>query len=452
MKKRYALGLAAITGIAGYLTGETIASSKAEEENIISHAPVSKTYGARGPESRTPTKRMTKDEAIVDLETKLASIESELAAERERNKPYRDVFDLVGKAASNIPLSALKGLKDNGGVTYLDRESGTLYFNAQDKIVTNTIGSSNLVMAVTGGQISAKEWNMWDSRGGKWKDGAVQAVGEDSYRAFVFGANGASVISVMNDKTGKIVGNTSVSGSIEDYGLTIAKNSEGKDVPLIWTLTLCNPLTSLKGDVQRQILGPDFSQFVTSMELYDGGKGRGSKDTDGKLTPYVQYAETLVLTQAIGDGITGGSVDMRQRINPQGDMIREGEPSMQEVSYNNRFGIKTGTLNVVYLQPKPGLTKWITPINQPGYDGGPGKVSSLEIQGDRVVYNIEMAEYPPQYGPFVQDSNIRSCNVKPSGEIYGLQAIVDSKPLATMDEEIERVDSEHNRKLREQGK
>lgn len=452
MKKRSlitGIATALVAGAMGYLLGNVNSSVDPDREIRVTTSKADNNMTSEREVSFVPREILNKNRT---LESQLADANEQvrsLRGELDKYAPFKNslkIASYISKANDDVPLSALRGIDSNGGVAFLDKNDGSLYFNAEDKISRNVVGSSPLASAVTGGKVPAKSWGIWDVRGGKWKDGEKLELDEDnSYRAFAFGdPNGHSIVTVLDEKTGETIGSTAYSGSIEDFGLVEAKNSAGRRVPLVWTMSLVNPLAGLEGDVQREILGSNFSNFRTAMELYSEGKGR--KDGNGNLIPYEQYAQTMTFSQATGDGWSGGMIDLMSRINPEGKIRRGDEKSYLEASFIGSRNITTGTGQSVSLRAKPEKTIWLGPINRPG------EVRTISIEGDRAVYDVSLGDYPSQYSAFVNESGINGCNIKSSGEAYGLLRVTDSEALPTLDVEIARVDREYNDKLREQGK
>ena len=128
----YGAGLVA-AGITGYLIGSS-KSVDPDAEVELKHGKQDNNM-LRESTQRVSLRGLSNDKKLLesqldDAKTLIAQKDAELA----KYKPFQDSLNIasyIKKAGSDVPISALKGLDANGGIAYLDKNSGSLYVNTR---------------------------------------------------------------------------------------------------------------------------------------------------------------------------------------------------------------------------------------------------------------------------------------------------------------------------------
>jgi len=387
--------------------------------------------GISAEEGREPGRARTREE----LEKKVNELQEEVQKQEKELSGLRNTREEITEIAPGMKMMNEEPTRE---VLY-ERGEGALYFRTTEGKVTRFVpGSTPLAIGVSGGKLRPDHWNIYDETTGrdkKFYDGLEFFVEGDKFRMFSFVApNGMTIYSAINEDTGEVVGNTATHGSPYDFGVKILRNSEGKEVPILWALGLDNTLAGMKPEVQKAILGPEFSGFRSAKELFESGEFGVKNEKDELVGPFPhQYSLILSLANAKGDGIFGGLVDVNGRINPNGEIRKEGEPSFLEAVYvpSQWVGNKSWSDGVLTRMPKPSLMEVISPIEVGGR-------AEIQVRGDQVYFSYTPTgdQLETAYEGFAPASGMgRTWNMRKEGAINGIYRLLEQPANQTVEEQ-----------------
>ncbi len=425
---------AALAGIVGYNLGSSDNSFNDNSQKELSSRGKD---NAQIPRRKRNGNQNGEEQQILEQQLEEKGRQLEKYSKLSRLAPVSSELSKTG--GYEVPINILERIVKEGK-SVIDENTGTFYFSGSEGIRAYMPAGSAVGMGLTGGKVSPKKWNKIE-RDEKFREGIDFTLGQDSYKILAFGTPwGHSMFAVFDRKTGEVLGSTAVRGSLYDFGAAVMQNSKGEDVPLLWILGLDNALQRVHPDAQREILGPNFANFIPAVELAEKGIF-GQKDEKGDIVaPFPhQYALTLTVCQAFGDGISGGIINTLQRVNNQGKIREENEPSKLEANYVSEFGIPTNSGLFMPRQPKPGVTIYLSPVEVGS------RVREIGIDNNRAYFSVEITGDQMQtvYREFAPAAGYKSrWDIQTAGEINGIEKVLNTPANPLFDKEIKKLDGE----------